>query len=163
MALLVPKLIHLWLKIRQNWLLLSAKEMATLLKVGSGGVHQANTSVPLLLSASMNGYGSIFLWLLRRCQVLWLPGESWEGEGQFWGLEFGCMDLLQPPCRLKEIDENKYLPREMGEKSIPGLITILTVHNLLNSLKVAMFYFLPGQTGTNQAFNCGWLITGVMN
>lgn len=65
------------------------------------------------------------------------------------------MNLLQLSCCLKEIDENKYLPREMGEKSIPGLVTILTVHNLLNSLKVAMFYFLPGQSGTNQAFNGG--------
>lgn len=65
------------------------------------------------------------------------------------------MNLLQLPCHLKEIDENKYLPREMGEKSIPALITMPIVNNLLYSLKVAMFYFLPGQTGTNQAFNRG--------
>lgn len=73
-----------------------------------------------------------------------VPGESWEGEGQFWGLEFDCMNLLQLPCHLQETDENKYLPKEIGEKSIPGLITILTLYNSLHSLKVAMFYFLPG-------------------
>lgn len=48
--------------------------------------------------------------------------------------------------------------QEMGERGIPGLITIQTGYNLLNSLQEAMFYILPGQTGAsqaNQAFNCG--------
>lgn len=68
------------------------------------------------------------------------------------------MNVLQLPCHLQKIDENKYLPKETGEKNIPGLITILIVYNLLNASKVAMFYFLPGLTGAsqaNQAFNCG--------
>lgn len=65
------------------------------------------------------------------------------------------MNVIQLPCHLQEIVENTYLSKETGEKSIPGLITI---YNLLNSFKVAIFYFLPGQTGAsqaNQAFNCG--------
>lgn len=67
------------------------------------------------------------------------------------------MNMLQLPCHLQETDENN-LPKEMREKSIPRLITILTVYHLLYSLRVAMCYFLPGQTGAsqaNQALNCG--------